>query len=176
MDSNEKYFSFRKFPKTEILIGFSFIGLAILGFYIGYKIADKFYFDYHSDKSYFPNFSELYTVKLLNLIINICLIAIVVVVVGILLWLLIKGIVTLFQRERVVLAKITRIATEQIGEFEDSTDFTNASLSKALAKNFKQVTIHQEASKGRIEKICVYASQAKVFFYPSSSDIFYHLA
>ena len=176
MDSNGKYYSFRKSPKTELLIGFSFISLAVLGFFIGYRIADKFFFNYNFGKSYFQNFSKLYTVKLLNLIINICLIIIVTVVVGILLWLLIKGIIILFQRERVILAKVTRISTEQIGEYEDSTDFTNASLSKALAKNFKQVTIHQKASKGRIEKICIYASQARIFFYPSSSDIFYRLA
>ncbi len=172
MDSNEKYYSFKKNPQLELLMGFVIISIIFSTCCVIYHYLDKFIFDKRDNIMPISNPNDYATVKLLNVVvIFLCLI-----VIAFLLWGLWEGLRIFFQRERVVLAKITRISTEQIGEFEDSTDFTNASLSKALAKNFKQVTIHQKTSKGRIEKICIYASQAKVFFYPSSSDIFSHLA
>jgi len=86
-------------------------------------------------------------------------------------FILLKSFKLFFLRERVILTKIVRMSSDVVGDEEDFIEYTNASLSKTLAKNFKQVTIHQQAKDGKISKICIYASLEKLFSFPSTSSV-----
>ncbi len=170
MKTNEQFFSFKRNPKNEVLIGVIIICSVISIGFILYTISDKLIFDKFDKESIFGepdgnfgNTKMMFTLALIILliIIGICLV-----------YCLFRGILYLFKRERVVLAKVVRMSIDRIGDLEDSLDFPNASLPKTLAKNFSQVTFHQIAKNGKISNIYIYASQSNHFKYPSESYIF----
>jgi len=174
MNQNEQFYSFKKNPKNEIIVGTLGISSTILIGIILYTILDKFVFDKFADKSLFGSGGEIFSNT--KMIFTIVLIFILFLLVIVLIICSYKAILLIFQRERVVLAKITRVSLEKSGSDEDFVDYPNASLSKSLAKNFKQVIVHQKAVEGKIVKICIYASQTGIFFYPSASNIFHRLS
>ena len=110
MDSNEKYYSFKKNPQRELVVGFVIISIILSTCCVIYHYLDKFFFDKRDNIMPISNPNDYATVKLFNgVMIFLCLI-----VIAFFFWGLCEGLRIFFQRERVILAKITRIASEQI--------------------------------------------------------------
>ena len=80
MNSNEKYYSFKKNPQAEIIIGLTIISIILSIFWIVYFYVDKFLFD-KRDGDIMPisNPDDFSTVKLFNgLLIVLCFIVIII--------------------------------------------------------------------------------------------------
>ena len=178
METNERYFSFKKNPKKEVTYGLILISCVSLICLLSYFLFENLIFDKFKDMQLFDTTSNYWsnTTRVFSLIIFVISLAIILIVVYLLIRLLFKGIKLIFQREKVILAKVNKMSVEILGEIEDTIDSPNSSFSKSLAKLFKHVTIHQKARDGKIESIYFYVSQIKSFSYPSAKMIFDQLA
>ncbi len=178
MKREKNSFSYKKGIKKQLLYAILFFIITGIGFSLTYIFLTDVSFDrYRGDFN--PIRDDLFTI-LFNEVKSIGWMVFYLIVplasISFSFFTLVKFFQYLFQRERIVLAKVIQISTEISGELDDSIDSPNASLSKALAKNFKQVTIHQKAKEGKITKICIYASKTKNFSYASAKDILSHLS
>ncbi len=135
---NEKYYSFKKNPKKEIIYGLVILSCISFVCLLAYFLFDNLLFDKFSDMQLFDTTSHYMsnTRRVFSYIVLIISLAGLFLILYLLIRLLKKGIMLIFQRERVILAKVKRMTTEISAELEDSIDSPNATFSKSLAKLF----------------------------------------
>jgi len=178
MDSDRKYFSYKKSIFNQLLKPFILILLVVFECFLGYIFRNKLVFNRDTGE-FDPIRDDLVTFFKLRLE-NIGFIFLALIIALII---LITSLYTLYTvtkilicRERVVLAKVVRMSSEIRGEFDDEISWHNTSLSKSLAKNFQQVIFHQIANNGKVKGISIYASKIGYLLYPKPRDIFHELS
>ncbi|NHK29949.1 MAG: DUF87 domain-containing protein [Asgard group archaeon] len=178
MKTEEKFYSYKKGFEKQII--YSLLLLVIAGniILLGYIFFNKVSYGREMDgfDVFSDNLISFFSTKLKNWGTFALTVIIIIIIFTLTLFLLIRSFKLFFLRERVILAKITRISNILLNDQDDVVDYPNASLSKALAKVFKQVTFHQKATVGKITNISIFASQTKYFSYPKPKSVFHQLA